>query len=89
MLSRLLILCVRAYQTALAPLIGPCCRFTPSCSEYCIGAIRTHGPWRGLWLACRRLLRCHPFGPCGHDPVPRRTASGCPVRAAETTDRTS
>lgn len=76
MLSWLLILFVRFYQMTLAPLIGPCCRFTPSCSVYCIDAIRTHGPWRGLWLAGRRLLRCHPFGPCGYDPVPLRTATG-------------
>jgi putative membrane protein insertion efficiency factor len=70
MLSRLLILCVRGYQVALGPLIGPCCRFTPSCSEYCIGALRAHGLWRGLWLAVRRIVRCRPFGPCGEDPVP-------------------
>ncbi len=70
MLSRLLILCVRGYQVALGPLIGPCCRFTPSCSEYCVGALHTHGPWRGLWLALRRIIRCRPFGPFGYDPVP-------------------
>ena len=74
MLSRVLILCVRAYQVVLAPLIGPCCRFTPSCSEYCVTAIGRHGPWRGLWLALRRILRCRPFGPFGYDPVPPLSA---------------
>ena len=70
MLSRLLIACVRAYQVVLSPHIGPCCRFEPSCSHYGIEALRHHGPWRGLWLTGRRLLRCRPFGPCGFDPVP-------------------
>jgi putative membrane protein insertion efficiency factor len=70
MLSRLLIACIRAYQMALAPHFGPCCRFEPSCSVYCAEAIRLHGPVRGLWLGLRRLLRCRPFGPCGLDPVP-------------------
>ncbi len=65
-----LILGVRAYQVVLSPLLGNCCRFEPSCSAYCIEAIRLHGPFRGCWLALRRLLRCRPFGPCGHDPVP-------------------
>ena len=73
MLSRLLIACVRTYQVLLAPHLGPCCRFEPSCSQYSIEALRTYGPWRGLWLTGRRLLRCHPFGPCGLDPVPPRT----------------
>jgi putative membrane protein insertion efficiency factor len=66
----LLIALVRLYQAVLSPLMGASCRFTPSCSEYCIEAIRLHGPLRGLWLSGRRLLRCRPFGPCGHDPVP-------------------
>ncbi|NLL84827.1 MAG: membrane protein insertion efficiency factor YidD [Lentisphaerae bacterium] len=79
MISRLLIMFVRAYQVVLAPLIGPCCRFTPSCSEYCIGAITIHGPWRGTWLTVRRLLRCRPFGPCGYDPVPLRHNNGSPA----------
>ena len=70
MLSRLLIAVVRAYQVILAPHIGLCCRFEPSCSHYSIGALRTHGAWRGGWLAVRRLLRCRPFGPSGYDPVP-------------------
>ena len=72
MLSRLLIAVVRAYQMLLAPHIGPCCRFEPSCSHYCIDALHTHGARRGGWLAVRRLLRCRPFGPSGYDPVPTK-----------------
>ena len=61
---------IRLYQLFLSPLIGPCCRYWPSCSEYAAEAIAVHGPWRGLWLALRRLLRCHPWGGSGVDPVP-------------------
>lgn len=70
LVSSFLIGCVRVYQHTLSPLIGPCCRFNPSCSNYCIEAIKVHGPAYGLWLSLRRLLRCHPFGPSGYDPVP-------------------
>ncbi|MFC4160412.1 membrane protein insertion efficiency factor YidD [Chitinimonas lacunae] len=69
-MSRLLILLVQAYRYTLSPLIGPRCRFTPSCSEYAITALRRHGALRGGWLTIRRLLRCHPWGGCGYDPVP-------------------
>lgn len=69
-LARLLILLVRAYQLMISPLLGPRCRFTPSCSCYAIDALRLHGPWRGVWLAARRIGRCHPLHPGGHDPVP-------------------
>lgn len=72
--SGALILAVRAYQVALSPHIGNCCRFTPSCSAYCIEALRVHGVLRGSWLAVRRIARCRPFGPSGHDPVPPRSA---------------
>jgi putative membrane protein insertion efficiency factor len=68
--STLLILFVRVYQVVLSPHIGTCCRFEPSCSTYCIEALRTHGVAKGCWLALRRLLRCRPFGPSGYDPVP-------------------
>ena len=70
LLGRVLIALLRAYQVVLSPHLGSCCRFEPSCSRYCIEAIQRHGPWRGLALGLRRLLRCHPFGPCGPDPVP-------------------
>lgn len=65
-----LIFLVRAYQVTLSPLMGGACRFEPSCSNYMIEAIEVHGPVKGVWLGLRRLLRCHPFGPHGYDPVP-------------------
>ena len=58
------------YRRFISPLIGPRCRFTPTCSAYGLEAIQRHGPWKGGWLTVRRLLRCHPFTPCGCDPVP-------------------
>ncbi len=70
LLSAFLIGGIRLYQMTLSPLIGPCCRFHPTCSNYCIEAIRVHGPLYGFWLSFRRLLRCRPFGPSGEDPVP-------------------
>jgi uncharacterized protein len=61
---------VRAYQLLLSPFAGGACRFTPSCSAYALEAIETHGLARGLWLAIRRVARCHPFARPGIDPVP-------------------
>lgn len=61
---------IRGYQIALSPLVGPACRFAPTCSEYAREAIEVHGPARGCWLALRRLSRCHPLGSAGFDPVP-------------------
>jgi putative membrane protein insertion efficiency factor len=61
---------IRAYQLTLSPLLGPRCRFHPSCSHYALEAIDRHGPARGGWLALRRIARCHPLNPGGHDPVP-------------------
>ena len=58
------------YQKWISPLLGPSCRFIPSCSSYSIEAISRHGPWKGGWLTIRRLSKCHPFTPCGFDPVP-------------------
>ena len=72
-LSSLLILFIRAYQVVLSPHLGCCCRFEPSCSNYAIEALHVHGPFRGAWLAARRLARCHPFGPSGFDPVPPKS----------------
>lgn len=68
-----LIFLVRCYQVVLSPHLGNCCRFEPSCSAYCIEALKTHGLGRGLWLSVRRLMRCHPFGASGYDPVPPKT----------------
>ncbi|WP_413083968.1 membrane protein insertion efficiency factor YidD [Thermaurantiacus sp.] len=61
---------VRGYQLALSPIVGPSCRFRPSCSAYALEALRLHGALKGTGLAVRRLLRCHPWGGQGFDPVP-------------------
>jgi len=61
-----------AYKATLSPLIGPRCRYAPTCSEYAAQALVTHGPVRGGWLAARRVCRCHPWGGSGYDPVPPR-----------------
>jgi len=65
-----LILLLRAYRHVVSPLLGPHCRFHPSCSSYAIEALERHGTRRGLWLAVRRVARCHPWHPGGLDPVP-------------------
>ena len=61
---------IRFYQTAISPYLLPSCRYVPSCSAYAHEAIVRYGPGRGLYLALRRLLRCHPFRPGGYDPLP-------------------
>ena len=61
---------IRLYQLALSPLIGPTCRYLPTCSDYAMEAIETHGAARGVALAARRVLSCHPLGGSGLDPVP-------------------
>ena len=71
-----LIFAIRLYRWTVSParlfLLGPAggCRFTPSCSQYALDAIRSQGALAGVWLAAKRLCRCHPWGGCGHDPVP-------------------
>ena len=67
---RILRVLVRAYQYLLSPLLGPRCRYLPSCSSYALEALDVHGPWRGSWYALRRIARCHPWGGAGYDPVP-------------------
>lgn len=69
----LLILTVRFYQKFLSPLCPGVCRYTPTCSQYMIEAIQTHGIAKGLWLGVKRILRCHPWGGSGYDPVPPPT----------------
>lgn len=69
-LVTILILPVRFYQKFISPLTPPSCRFTPTCSQYAVEALRKHGPVKGLWLVIRRILRCHPWGGSGYDPVP-------------------
>ena len=71
-LSGILILLVRAYQVTLSPLMGGCCRFEPSCSNYMLESLKVHGAVKGTLLGLWRLLRCHPFGAHGYDPVPPR-----------------
>ncbi len=61
---------IRLYRRFLSPLLGPRCRFEPSCSRYALAVLESHGVWRGSWLAVRRIGRCHPFHPGGYDPPP-------------------
>jgi putative membrane protein insertion efficiency factor len=77
-LRALLLFAIAAWRTAGRPLVGPSCRFAPSCSQYALDAIEAHGALRGAWLAARRVARCHPLHPGGFDPVPpaRSTAAG-------------
>lgn len=81
--ARVLVLLVRGYQLLISPLLGPRCRFQPSCSQYAIEALRTHGALKGSWLTLMRIGRCHPLHPGGYDPVPpdpaRRTANADPT----------
>jgi hypothetical protein len=66
----LLVWPIRFYQLAISPLLGPSCRFTPTCSEYAKQALIKHGPIKGMYLAIWRILRCNPWGGSGYDPVP-------------------
>lgn len=66
---------LRIYRYFLSPLLGPRCRFMPTCSEYAMQALHTHGAVRGGWLSACRLCRCHPWHPGGFDPVPESTGS--------------
>jgi uncharacterized protein len=70
LLTRGLLALIRAYQLLISPLLGPSCRFHPSCSRYTAECLVLHGAWKGSYLGMRRLLRCHPFHPGGHDPPP-------------------
>ena len=70
MIAKLLILLAKGWQKGPSLLLPPSCRFAPSCSAYAIDALRRYGAWRGGLLAARRLLRCHPWGGSGFDPVP-------------------
>ncbi|MPW43869.1 membrane protein insertion efficiency factor YidD [Acinetobacter guerrae] len=63
---------IRFYQIALSPLFGPRCRYMPTCSQYALEAVHTHGAMKGSWLAFNRVCRCHPWGGSGYDPVPTK-----------------
>lgn len=65
---------VKGYQRLISPFLPPSCRFYPSCSQYCLEALEKHPLHRALWLSTWRLLRCHPWGGHGHDPVPEPKA---------------
>ena len=68
--ARVLMALITGYRRFISPLLGVRCRFAPSCSAYALEAVREHGALRGMWLAVRRIGRCHPFNPGGFDPVP-------------------
>lgn len=71
-MKQLLLILLRAYQLFISPIIGPRCRFAPSCSHYAQEAIRIHGSLKGSGLAAKRLCKCHPWHPGGYDPVPQK-----------------
>ena len=77
-LVRLLQAPIVLYRLLISPLLGPRCRFAPSCSEYAMQALARHGPFYGSWLAVRRITRCHPLNPGGYDPVPPRKGDDLP-----------
>lgn len=68
--GKLLLLLIKFYQYGISPLKPPTCRYVPTCSQYALEAVRKYGPFKGSWLALKRLLRCHPWGGSGYDPVP-------------------
>lgn len=70
LINFIFILPIKMYQIMLSPLIGPSCRFNPTCSNYAIQAISKYGALKGLYLALKRIIRCHPWGESGNDPVP-------------------
>lgn len=69
-MQKVLIFLLRLYQLGISPLLGPRCRFYPSCSAYAMEAVQEHGAAHGSWLALRRVCKCHPLHPGGYDPVP-------------------
>lgn len=72
-IRKIFVLPIRLYQVTLSPLLGPSkCRFKPTCSHYAVEAIEEWGIFKGSWLALKRILRCHPWGGFGYDPVPKK-----------------
>ncbi len=72
MLKKLFIFPIKLYQKFISPLLGPSCRFTPTCSHYMVEAIEEWGVFKGTWLGLKRIGKCHPWGGVGEDPVPKR-----------------
>lgn len=70
LIAQLLIGIIRIYKSVISPLLPPSCRYTPTCSTYSLQAIQKYGPFKGGWLAIKRITSCHPWGGHGHDPVP-------------------
>ena len=70
-MGRFFVWLISIYQRLVSPLMGPCCRFHPTCSEYAKEALESHGLVMGIWLTIKRLSKCHPLGGSGFDPVPR------------------
>lgn len=70
LLSKILLALVYFYRSCISPLTPPSCRFVPTCSQYAVEAITKYGPFKGGWLSLKRILRCHPWGGHGYDPVP-------------------
>ncbi len=68
----LFILLIRIYQKVISPLFPGSCRYTPTCSQYSIEAIKNHGTLKGLYLGLKRIIKCNPWGGCGYDPVPEK-----------------
>jgi putative membrane protein insertion efficiency factor len=68
--SKIFIVLIRFYQLSISPILGQNCRYTPTCSEYSVEAIKKYGPLKGGWLSLKRIFSCHPWGGQGHDPIP-------------------
>ena len=71
-MKKILLALIAFYRNCISPMLPPTCRYTPTCSQYAIEALQKHGPLKGLYLAVRRILRCHPWGGHGYDPVPEQ-----------------
>ena len=70
LLTQILLIPIYFYRMVISPMLPPRCRFTPTCSQYAVEALKKHGPFKGLWLSIKRIGRCHPWGGSGYDPVP-------------------
>ncbi|HHU76860.1 MAG TPA: membrane protein insertion efficiency factor YidD [Firmicutes bacterium] len=71
-MKTILLFILKIYRNIISPLFPPCCRFYPSCSQYCMDSLEEYGVVRGLYLAGKRIIRCHPFNPGGYDPVVKK-----------------